>query len=75
MARDPVANMVDRLRERGCEPRRVGEDAWEALCPAHRSTDHALAITRDSFNQVELVCRSVRQLPALSDRRCAGDYE
>jgi hypothetical protein len=58
MARDAVANVVDRLRERGCEPRRVGEDAWEARCPAHRSTDHALAITRNSFNQVELECRS-----------------
>ena len=58
MARDAVANMVDRLRERGFEPRRVGEDAWEARCPAHRSTDHALAITRNAFNHVELECRS-----------------
>ncbi len=58
MARDAVANMVDRLRDRGFEPRRVGEDAWEARCPAHRSADHALAITRNSFNQVELECRS-----------------
>jgi hypothetical protein len=58
MTRDAVANIVDRLREHGYEPRRVGEDAWEAFCPAHRSTDHALAITRNSLNQVELECRS-----------------
>jgi hypothetical protein len=58
MARDAVANMVDRLEERGFEPRRVGEDGWEARCPAHRSTDHALAVTRNAFNHVELECRS-----------------
>ena len=44
MARDAVANVIVRLQELGFEPRRVGSDAWEARCPAHRSTDHALAI-------------------------------
>jgi hypothetical protein len=58
MVRDGVANLVDRLRERDLDPRRVGDDAWEARCPAHRSTDHALAITRNEFNQVVLECRS-----------------
>ena len=58
MVRDGVANIVDRLGECGLEPRRVGDDAWEARCPAHRSADHALAITRNEFNHVVLECRS-----------------
>jgi len=58
MARDGVANIVDRLRERGFDPRRVGRDSWESRCPAHRSANHALSITRDVHNHVELNCRS-----------------
>jgi hypothetical protein len=56
--RDGVANLVNRLRERGCEPRKLGHDAWESRCPAHRSLDHALSITRNEFNHVVLACRS-----------------
>src|SRR6202011_2056504 len=58
MARDGVANIVQALRERGFDPRRVGTDSWESRCPAHRSTDHALSITRDETNHVVLECRS-----------------
>ena len=58
MARDGVANIVIRLQEHGFDPRRVGRDAWEARCPAHRSLDHALAITRIEFDHVVLECRS-----------------
>ena len=58
MVRDGVFNMVDRLRERGLDPRRIGGDAWEARCPAHRGTDHSLAISRNEFNHVVLACRS-----------------
>ena len=58
MARDAVANMVNRLEERGFDPRRVGHDSWESRCPAHRSADHALSITRNEHNHVELKCRS-----------------
>jgi hypothetical protein len=58
MVRDGVLNMVDRLRERGLDPRRIGGDAWEARCPAHRGADHSLAISRNEFNHVVLACRS-----------------
>jgi hypothetical protein len=58
MVRDAVANMVNQLRERGYAPRRVGHDAWESRCPGHRSSDHALSITRNEFNHVVLECRS-----------------
>jgi hypothetical protein len=58
MARDGVTNIVIRLQEHGFDPRRVGSDAWEARCPAHRSLDHALAISRNEFDHVVLECRS-----------------
>jgi hypothetical protein len=58
MARDAVANVVMRLMNCGYEPRKVGDDAWESRCPAHRSADHSLAITRNAFNHVTLECRS-----------------
>ena len=59
MVRDSVVNMVDRLKDRGFDPRRVGADSWEARCPGHRSADHALAVTRDDLSHVALECRSV----------------
>ena len=59
MVRDGVLNMVDRLRERGLDPRRIGGDAWEARCPAHRGAEHSLAICRNEFNHVVLTCQSV----------------
>ena len=58
MACDGVANIVNRLQERGFDPRRVGHDTWESRCPAHRSAAHALSITRNEHNHVELKCRS-----------------
>ena len=58
MVRDSVANIVEKLREHGFDPRRVGSDSWEAQYPAHRSADHALAVTRDQFNHLAFECRS-----------------
>jgi hypothetical protein len=58
MARDAVANVMDQLRERGFAPRKLGHDAWESRCPAHRSSDYALSITRNEFNHVVLECRN-----------------
>ena len=58
MVRDAVANVVMRLMNCGYDPRKVGDDAWESRCPAHRSMDHALTITRNTFNHVTLECRS-----------------
>jgi hypothetical protein len=58
MVRDGVANLVSRLRERECDPRKVGHDAWVSRCPAHRSLDRALSVTRNEFNHVALRCRS-----------------
>lgn len=63
MARDGVVNVVERLRDRGFDPRRVGDDSWVARCPARRSADHALAISRNEFNHVVLECRSADNCP------------
>ena len=60
MVRDGVANIVQALRERGFDPRRVGTDSWESRCPVHRSTDHALSISRDGSDHVVLECRSTQ---------------
>ena len=58
MVRDGVANIVQALRERGFDPRRVGADSWESRCPVHRGTDHDLSISRDESDHVVLECRS-----------------
>ena len=58
MARDGVVNVVMRLMNCGFDPRRVGDDAWESRCPAHRSSDHVLSISRGAFEHVVLECRS-----------------
>ena len=63
MVRDGVANVVFRLQELGFEPRKVGADAWESRCPAHRSADRALSITRSEHNHVLLECRSPQHCP------------
>ena len=57
MVRDGLTNIVSRLRECGFDPRKVGQDLWESRCPAHRSLDHALSITRNELNHVVLACR------------------
>jgi hypothetical protein len=54
MVRDGVANLVNRLRERGCEPRKLEHDAWASRCPDHGSLRHAISITRNEFSQVVL---------------------
>ncbi len=56
MARDSVANLVNRLREKGFDPRRVGLDAWESRCPVHRGREHALAILRNRHGDVAFSC-------------------
>ncbi len=61
MVRDGLANFVDRLRESGFDPRRVGGDAWESRCPAHRSADHVLSITRNEHNHLMLECRGAQK--------------
>ncbi len=58
MVRDEVANIVFRLRECGFDPRRVGEDAWEARCPGHGGIENALSINRGELNQALLECRA-----------------
>ena len=60
MVRDAVANVVMWLMNCEYDPRKVGDDAWESRCPAHRSMDHALTITRNAFNHVTLECRSAQ---------------
>ena len=60
MVRDGVASIVHELQKRGFDPRRVRADSWESRCPAHRSTDHALSISRDESGHVVLECRSTQ---------------
>ncbi len=72
MVRDGVANIVSRLRECGRALRKVGHDAWESRCPAHRSLDHALSITRNELNHVVLTCQSAENCTHLSVLRALG---
>ncbi len=72
MVRDGVANMVIRLQESGFDPRKVGPDSWEARCPAHRSADCALSITRNEFNYVLLECRSTENCQYIRIIRAVG---
>jgi hypothetical protein len=72
MVRDGVANLVSRLGERGCRPRKVGHDAWESCCPAHRGLDHTLSITRNELNHVVLECRSAANCTHWSVIRSVG---
>jgi hypothetical protein len=60
VTRDGVANMVERLWQRGFEPRKVADDAWESRCPAHGGLERDLSITRNEFNHVVLECRGAR---------------
>jgi hypothetical protein len=60
MVCDGVANIVIRLQESGFDPRKVGPDSWESRCPAHRSAECALSITRNEHNHVLLECRSTK---------------
>ena len=66
MGRDGVVNVVMRLMNCGFDPRKVGDEAWESRCPAHRSSDHVLSITRGEFNHVALECRSAQNCCAHS---------
>jgi hypothetical protein len=57
MAIDPLANIVDRLRSSGFQPRKVGDDAWESRCPRHGSNYHALFLGRGRDGKLVLQCR------------------
>jgi hypothetical protein len=72
MVRDGVANIVIRLQESGFDPRKVGPDSWESRCPAHRSADCALSITRNEHNHVLLECRSVESCQHIRIIRALG---
>ena len=61
MQNDPLANMIERLRGRGWQPRKVGHDAWESNCPGHGGRDHALALRRTADGKLDVKCRSVEQ--------------
>ena len=72
MVRDPVANVVYQLGERGFAPRKLGHDAWESRCPAHRGSDYSLSITRNEFNHVVLECRSTENCQHIRIVRALG---
>jgi hypothetical protein len=55
---------VDRLRDRGFDPRKVGPDSWDARCPVHRCIDHALAnLTRVVGKKVAASARWPKTVP------------
>jgi hypothetical protein len=60
------------LRECGFDPRRVGHGAWESRCPARRSLDHALSITRKEFSHVVLACRGTENCQHTAIVRALG---
>jgi hypothetical protein len=60
------------FRERGYAPRKVGHDSWESRCPGHRSSDHALSITRNEFNHVVLERRSAENCQPIRIIRAIG---
>jgi hypothetical protein len=60
MVRDGVANVVYALRTAGFVPRKVGPDAWQARCPAHKGVGLTLSVTRNEFNHVLLECKSTQ---------------
>ncbi len=64
MVCDGVANIVIRLQESGFDPRKVGPDSWESRCPAHRSAECALSITRNEHNHV-LLSAGVRRTASM----------
>ena len=72
MVRDGVANIVIKLQESGFDPRKIGPDSWESRCPAHRSSDRALSITRNEHNHVLLECRSAENCQHLRIIRALG---
>jgi hypothetical protein len=72
MARDGVANMVERLRQHGYEPRRVADDAWESRCPGHGGLEHELSITRSEFNHAVLECRGTPNCQHMRIIRAVG---
>ena len=61
MAIDPLANIVDRLRSCGFQPRKVGDDAWELRCPGHGGNELALFLGRDRDGKLVLQCRSTQK--------------
>ena len=72
MVRDAVANAGDQRRCRAYTPRKVGQDSWESRCPAHRSSDYALSITRNDLNHVVLECRSTENCQHIRIVRALG---
>jgi hypothetical protein len=58
METDSLANLVDRLRSNGHEPRQIGHDAWETRCLGRSSVAHMLRLGRDRNGYLELKCQS-----------------
>ena len=75
MARDGVANIVDRLQECGFDPRKVGRDSWESRCPAHQKRRPCALRHPRPAQSCRAEVPEQRELPAFSDRRRAGDHQ
>jgi hypothetical protein len=72
MVRDGVANIVIKLQESGFDPHKIGPDSWESRCPAHRSADCALSITRNEHNHVLFGYRSAENCQDIRIIRALG---
>lgn len=76
---DPVAQVVDALREAGCHVQSAGRDRYNAQCPAHDDRDPSLSVARGSA-KVLLYCHAgcgVSDILAsldLSPRQMFNDY-
>lgn len=76
---DPVAQVVDALREAGCHVQSAGRDRYNAQCPAHDDRDPSLSVARGS-DKVLLYCHAgcgISDILAsldLSPRQMFNDY-
>jgi hypothetical protein len=57
MADRGVDLVLSRLARLACDPRRAGDDTWEAQCPVHGGPYYALLVRRGQDGSVTLNCR------------------
>ena len=53
----PVDRVLERLAERGCNPKRVG-DGWSARCPAHDDHNPSLSVAEGADGRALLTCHA-----------------
>ena len=53
---DPVQEVVNRLRNTGCDPHPNGPNAYESRCPVHEGTRHNLSVSKGCDGRALLHC-------------------